>query len=267
MIRLRDLLAEQTQPDIMAVISQNLDYIAGQFAESAPTHIGSGFNGAAYRVASGRILKITADTGEVTTAMRRRDRVPHLMSYYDIRSITLSDTPDREHDKGNTRFALLMDAVTPLTAAQKNIWHHFFERRYFGYFDPRVTVQQVQDKAIEYFSRPWQQTLTDPADVPLFNNDFEFYQRVITQRDGIMRAMRRYNIDPAEASEENVGIDSAGLITIYDMWTKASTMRFDVGAVRGNRSVDELVSRLSNIQLQSTVFDATGIDTPGDPDM
>jgi hypothetical protein len=263
MIRLQDLLAESRSPSIMDVIDQNLDYIASQFAESSPTHVGSGFNGAAYRLASGRILKITADTAEVTTAMRRRHRVPHLMSYYDIRSITLSDTPDSEHDSDNTRFVLLMDAVTPLTAAQKAIWRHFSERRYFGYFDPRVTTQQVQDNAIEYFGR----TLTDAADVPMFSNDLEFYQRVIAQRDGIMRAMRRYNVDPQEAYEENVGIDSTGRITIYDMWTKASSPRLDVGAVRVNRSVTELVSRLRTIQLQATVFDATGIDTPGDPDM
>jgi len=175
----------------------------------------------------------------------------------------LSDTPDREHDLNNTRFALLMDAVTPLTAAQKAIWRHFSERGFFGYFDPRVPTQQVQDNAIKYFGR----TLTDAADVPMFSNDLEFYQRVITQRDGIMRSMRRYNIDPQEAHEENVGVDSSGRITIYDMQSKATSMRWDVGAVRVNRSVNELVSRLRTIQLQSTMFDATGIDTPGDPDM
>lgn len=106
-----------------------------------------------------------------------------------------------------------------------------------------------------------------PAEVPMYSNDLEFYHRMITQRDGILQATRRYNINPQEAHEENVGVDSNGRITIYDMWTKPSSMRFDVGAVRVNRSVTELVSRLRNIQLQATVFDATGIDTPGDPNM
>jgi hypothetical protein len=260
MIRLQDLLAESRSPSIMDVIDQNLDYIARQFAESSPTYMGGGYYGAAYRVASGRILKITADTAEVTTAMRRRHRVPHLMSYYDIRSITLRDTPDREHDLYNTRFALLMDAVTPLTAAQQAIWSNIANRGFIGYFDPRTTTQQVID-----LSTP--SRFAAAADVPMYSNDFEFYQRVIAQRDGIMQATRRYNINPLEAHEKNVGVDSNGRITIYDMWTKPSTMRFDVGAVRVNRSVNELVSRLRNIQLQSTVFDATGIDTPGDPDM
>lgn len=265
MIRLQDLLAETWGPgaQFVKLIDQNLDYIAGQFAESSPTRIGGGFYGVAYQLASGRILKITADTAEVTTAMRRRHHAPHLMSYYDIRSITLSDTPAGEHDTANTRFVLLMDAVTPLTEAQKNIWIHFKSRGYFGYFDARVSTQQVQDNAIKYFGRD----LTDPREVPMFSNDLEFYQRVITQRDGILQALRRYNINPLEAHEANVGVDSNGRITIYDMWTKASSMRFDVGAVRLNRSVTELVSRLRTIQLQATVFDATGIDTPGDPNM
>lgn len=261
MIRLQDLLAESRSPRILPVIDQNLDYIASQFAESSPTRIGDGYYGVAYRLASGRILKITADTAEVTTAMRRRHRVPHLMSYYDVRSITLSDTPDGEHALNNTRFALLMDAVTPLTEDQKAIW---MDLR-FGYFDPRFTTQQVQQQALEYFGKG--RKLTDPAEVPVYSKDLEFYRRMIEQRDGIIQAIRRYNISPREAHQENVGIDSNGLITIYDMQTKASSMRLDVGAVRVNRSVYELVSRLRNIQLQSTVFDATGIDTPGDPDM
>lgn len=260
MIRLQDLLAESPSIDIATVINQNLDYIASQFAESSPQKIGSGMFGNAYRLASGRILKITADTAEVTTAMRRRSQVPHLMSYYDIRSITRSDTTNDHYDSDNTRFALLMDAVTPLTGLQRAIWRSVVHSARNTYYDANKSNQDLERMIMPTWA-------DDPTDVPQFSHDIEFYRRVIEQRDGIVRAVRRNNVDPREVHEANVGIDSNGLITIYDMQTKPSYMRFDVGAVRVNRTYRELVDRLPKIILHPTKFDATGIDTPGDPNM
>lgn len=265
MIRLRDILSETQNPGVTIVgephitnlIDQNLDYIAGEFAESSPVRIGGGYYGTAYRLASGRILKITADAAEVTTAMRRRHSVPHLMSYYDIRSIVSAVTPAGEHDINNTRFALLMDAVTPLTEAQQAIWHQLMGNHYFN---PLVSNSELERRAMP-------RGFNTASDYPLFRSDFEFYERAMAQRARVRSAVRRYNVWPDEAHGGNVGIDQEGRITIYDMQSWATHMRFDRAKVRTRRTITELVERLRKIVLQPTVFDATGIDTPGDPDM
>jgi hypothetical protein len=264
MIRLQDLLTEMRwgpDADIAKLIDQNIQRIVAEIAESAPSRLGSGYYGTAYQLASGRVLKITADTSEVTTAMRRRHSVPHLMSYYDIRSIIMPNVPDWQYDLNNTRFALLMDAVTPLTPAQSSIWDAVIAWSSNSYFDLKYTTQEELERQL------LPRGFTTHADVPLFRTDFEFYQQVMAQRDAIARAVKRYNIRAYEAHGQNVGIDASGRITIYDMQTAATTTRFDRSAVRVNRTVNELVGRLPKIVLEPVKFDATGIDTPGDPTM
>lgn len=245
MILLRDLICEQFDPknDIMKRIRESINYIAGEFAESSPQLIGRGYYGFAYKLASGRIMKITADTSEVTTAMRRRHVVPHLMSYYDVRAIVPAGASI--FDLYNTRFVLLMDAVTPLTDDQGEIWNRM---KNFGYFNPDIASETIQAR----FD-------ASPGLTYMANQDLEFMRAAFDQRQNIIKTVRRYNIRAVEAHGGNVGIDAHGRITIFDMQSQQYSSKMNPNTVRVNRNVSELVRKLPNIELDSSKFDATGI--------
>lgn len=241
MIRLRTILQEITSGQFRAEVFSKIEQIAAEMGESSPRYIGSGWYGQAFQCASGRVLKITADSAEVTTALRRRVAVPHLISYYDIRVVRSEESSTR--DDTNTIFALLMDAVTPLTETQRKIWDFLGDSGYFRkHYDAATFRAQCDHRMRDESGAVLSKYL-------FVKEDAEFFHACVTQRDKILAAVSRYNIDSSEAHSSNVGLDSSGRVTIFDMQTRPSNMRFDASAVKMNRTYSELASRVKQITI------------------
>ena len=210
MIKLKKLLAEITTDQALSYLDDKLDsgvkynptdYI-NQIAEAlgetvSGSPLGSGTFGTAYPLSSGRVLKITKDSKEAASAayLHPHSNTPHLISYYDVRPIN----PRSENIQ---YFAIVMDRVTPLPPDQEDWWMGI-------YLDTRFDDDKIRE--IMYDS-PW---ITNKG--PKFDN---FIDNLMSQRTAILNVIRKFNIDTFEVHSDNIGFDSQGRFTIFDIWLK-----------------------------------------------
>lgn len=223
-------------------ITQYAPRIAAQFGETVSgAPLGEGSFGVAYPLASGKVMKLTPDTGEVATAahFRTRRKTPHIMSYYDARAIL----PQNGY---NQFFALIMDRVTPLKYAEQTVWNDISS----PYFDTEMTPRGVWSYYTQLRAeRDW-------SDVD------EFVRTICAQRDAVLRAVNSFGVHTYEAHGGNVGFDAQGRFTIFDMWSdRGNDWKITASLRKMNKAID-LTPYLNQAQP-----DSTGIDTPGDPTM
>jgi hypothetical protein len=233
-IKLKSLLTEtdgltpyQINIETENQLEAHIDDIAAAVSEVITEKLGSGSFGTAWLCESGRVLKLTPDEREVTTAMRRRGQiVPHVVTYYGIYTVTL-DADNMEWY--NSRFVLIMPYVKPLTLTQKETWYQLTGPR--DYFDRLGHWQDTENMNLNKF--------TDP----------EFASLAIKQRDDIMKALKKYNIYKTEVHADNIGLDQQNRITVFDMHTRASRVDRSASAVKSRRGFDELASKFPVIAL------------------
>lgn len=255
MIKLSNILAEisreeaaqyaRTTNDRSPIRYDILQYaprIASMLGETVTgTPLGEGAYGTAFPLASSKVMKITQDPDEVASAahFRTRRKTPHIMSYYDARAIA----PRNGH---NQFFVLIMDRVTPLATWQQALWDQYM------YFDRDVTDEAVRDVLT---SRSVSRTF--PAQAA------EFIDRIVAQRAAVLRAVRSFGVKTYEAHGNNVGFDSMGRLTVFDMWsTRGDTTAAAITSIRKMLKTLDLTPYLGTAQP-----DSTGIDTPNDPNM
>jgi hypothetical protein len=257
MIKLKPILAELTKAEARRYYTYHMDLdsdgpnyhpsdyltqIAAQLGETVSGGmLGAGSYGVAYPLASGRVLKLTTDKTEIATAahFRTRRKTRHIMSYYDVRPIL----PRAEYHQW---FAIVMDRVTPLTATQQDWWQNS------TYFDAEYTDAECRAALLD---SAW----IDPK-TPEF---YRFVDTIIGQRQAVTRAVRSFGVNWHEAHDENVGFDRNGYFTIFDMWSKrADTTASALASFRKMLKPIDLTSYLDQAQP-----DASGIDTPNDPNM
>jgi hypothetical protein len=254
MIRLKHILAEISRADaeeyaftqrrspVNYNILQYAPRIASMLGETVSgDRLGEGAFGYAYPLASGKVMKITMDPDEVASAahFRTRRKTPHIMSYYDARAVA----PRNGH---NQFFVLTMDRVTPFTHWQQKLWDQHL------YFNDNNTDAFVQDMIGR---RASQTQLPAQAD--------EFIDRIVAQRAAVLRAVASFGVRTYEAHANNVGFDAMGRLTIFDMWsTRSATSATQVTSLRKMLKTLDLTPYLNQAQP-----DASGIDTPNNPDM
>jgi hypothetical protein len=255
MIKLKHILAELSREEARSYYAYHMDFsgpryhpedylsqIAAQLGEtSSGSSLGAGSNGAVYQLASGRVLKLTTDKDEVATAahFRTRRKTRHIMSYYDVRPII----PRSAHHQW---FAILMDRVTPLNTTQQEWWQNG------TYFNDDYTDAECRRVFVE---SPW----IDPK-TPEF---YRFVDTIIGQRQAVRQAVRSFGVNTYEAHDENVGFDRNGYFTIFDMWSnRTDTITRAVASFSKMLKPIDLTPHMGKAQP-----DASGIDTPNDPDM
>jgi len=254
MIRLKPILAEISQEEAARIVNigdrhtvrydvlQYAPRIASMLGETVSgAQLGEGSYGTAFPLASGKVMKITMDPDEAATAahFHTRRKTPHIMSYYDVRSIV----PPTSHGR---YFVLTMDRVTPLTQWQQNLWDQHL------YFTATNTDAYVQDMIGRRAS-----SMNSPSQAD------EFIDRIVSQRAAVLRAVASFGVRTYEAHGNNVGFDAMGRLTIFDMWSSRSKNIFSV--------ITSLRKMLKTLDLTPYLGiaqpDSTGIDTPGDPNM
>jgi hypothetical protein len=255
MIKLKNILAELTSAEARRYYVDYLDstdpnyhpadyltQIAAQLGETVSGNmLGSGAYGSVYPLASGRVLKVTTDKNEIATAahFRTRRKTRHIMSYYDVRPIL----PRAEYHQW---FAIVMDRVIPLTVIQQDWWQN---ATYF-----RDEYDDAECRAV-FLESPW----IDPK-TPEF---YRFVDTIIAQRGAVRQAVRSFGINWREAHAENVGFDRNGRFTIFDMWSKR--MDTNASALASFRKMLKPIDLTP--YLDQAQPDASGIDTPNNPDM
>lgn len=265
MIRLYDLLKEagvhwlsnKSDRNPFHIIDQNRDAIASQFAETITGVLNAGNNGFVYELASGKLMKITPDTKEVAAVikLKRRPKMRHLISYYDVRNITNlvknisweGEAPEFEED--DRFYAIIMDRVTTLNNDQKDAWgigqDHFLN----------VTGRMdVSNESFEEFLDEIGVELYPPASQISMT---EFWRKVFPQRKNIIQEFKRAGINPYEAHQNNVGFDQFGQLVHFDPWIKMDTW--------GSPDINK--TKLNKPVSIPTKYTTDGIDTPGDPNM
>lgn len=268
MIRLTDLLLEGAQDDpnyVQYWMIKHAPSIAQQLGETTSRLLGGGMNGLAWLLQSGRVMKLTPDTKEVAAASRYRTKqsVPHLVAVYDVRPITgpradianpeFAATTDpwfkrMQADRINATepwYVIIMDHVTPLTDAEQFMWF----RAQQMYLDAGFPDAQVLDAL--------QQRETD---MPRAKGQLTtgWIERLMQQRSSVISAFRRNRVYGSEAHGENMGWNQQGKLVHFDWWMLSDPKRPDWG------SRYEYKPRRLNKPVR---YDATGIDTPGDPNM
>jgi hypothetical protein len=255
MIRLKPILSEISREEAAHIALKRRDEhtvnypilryaarIASMLGETVSgTQLGEGAYGYAFPLASGRVMKITQDPDEVASAahFRTRRKTPHIMSYYDARAIVPSTTHGRY-------FVLIMDRITPLATWQQALWDQYM------YFNRDYTDDAVRDTLT---SRSVSRTF--PAQAA------EFIERIVAQRAAVLRAVQSFGVKTYEAHGNNVGFDAMGRLTIFDMWsTRSNTTASAITSIRKMLKTIDLTPYLGQAQP-----DASGIDTPNDPDM
>ena len=182
-----DIETEYTR-DYLSSHSVIIDRIASAFHENVVSKLGEGYFGYAYKLASGRVMKITDNKSEINNAWRihRRPKHPHIVGYYDVRRLGDSDW-----------YALIMDYVTPFNYDEKSTWGTLYQ----DFVDYNRSDERF-DRLIDNAYRP------GPAQ--------DFWKRVLSQRKSFLNALKKFKLNPYEAHANNMGWDEAGRLTHFD---------------------------------------------------
>jgi hypothetical protein len=265
MIRLKDILLEQMTREKLQQLTQekwlshgNIErllvadegaaLIANQFGETintSKTPILSPMEGAWSKVwwlQSGKVLKISGNPDEYITAAyySKRPAAQHVIGYYDVRDILFNGKP-------TDQFAMITDGVTVLNNMQKKTYHGLFMA---GLIDPdpdrpfNITIEDINTGVItaeDWFGDTKNYTLPDK----------EFAKTLLSQRDSILKDIRRFQVDWTEAHSNNVGFDQYGQFVIFDIWSDDERQSKKGAIRRMSKSIDLLT-------LFKNFFDSTG---------
>jgi hypothetical protein len=248
MIRLKSLLQESFRTSVDA-IGDVINLIAQQFGETVAQFAGGGANGKAWVLQSGKVLKLTADPSEISTALWKKSKgqCKHIVGYYDIRQII--NIPTDGINYHSNVYAIIMDGITPLTKEQKS-WYSAFYEQYFAdraYPDKDLwmDLQAYNEKYLDL----------DPAFLSFWNN-------MMSQRKSVLADMHKQGVYTGECHAGNVGFDRKNptQFRIYDVWREDSMRKAWNHGIGETRIID--CNKLINNKP-----DASGIDTPNNPDM
>jgi len=265
MIRLKDILLEQMTLEKLRQLAQdkwlsseNVErllvndegaaLIANQFGETintSKTPILDPMMGAWSKVwwlQSGKVLKISGNPDEYITAAyySKRPAAQHVIGYYDVRDILFNGKP-------TDQFAMITDGVTVLNENQRKTYHGLWMA---GLIDPdpdrqfNVTMEDINKGFIT--STDW---FGDTKNYPL--PDKELAKTLLSQRDSILKDIRRFRIDWTEAHAVNVGFDQYGQFVIFDIWSDDERQSRKGANRRMGKSIDLFT-------LFNNFFDSTG---------
>jgi hypothetical protein len=257
MIKLKTLLAESLRSEdsnhVLYWILKHASNIAIKLGEQIDKELGGGANGVAFLLKSGKVLKITGDDQEVAAASRYRTKqnVPHIVSVYDVRKlegdIVNPEDPNYEKfktswDRGRQFYVIIMDAVTPFSKNEQEVWDLIGQ----DYLNSSFNDENTEDKLLH--------TLEEN---PYLRLPEGWIDKLITQRQSVLAAFKRNSVYAREAHSENMGWNRQGQLVHFDWWMSVESDFF------GNTRFEKKPRRLN----KPVQYDASGIDTPNDPTM
>jgi len=231
MIKLKQLLEQGWSSDAMHddnydlyYITRRIQYIAEQFHEQIESHLGGGANGLAWKLKSGKVLKVTDDSNEIASASRFRTRpkAQHIISYYDVRRITEFWNPKTGpygRNNPNDWVAIIMDYVTPFDESQKLWWdrYEYVKRAYLDQSIPdAVMVEQIESSFRDTRFKNGPDEYGSAPNVEAAN----WWKSLMPQRKTVIREFSSFRVKDNEAHGGNMGFDSFGQLVHFDIWSK-----------------------------------------------
>ena len=251
MIRLKQILLEQLgefDPEdfsspwqiIQQITSNNdlLDYIASQFGESIKNYRKMfGAYSYVWWLNSGKVLKITTLYSEANAAtyFRKLPKVPHIISYYDVREILVNG---EDHEL----WATITDGVRTLNTDEMVWWNKLTDD--YDFWTDYIDTEDIWDAFRD-------------EDYP--REAFEFARKILNQRTGILRDAKKFKVETYEAHGGNVGFDAHGQFVIFDIWSNMSMTSKGIA--------NRMTAPIDLAKAFPTKYTTDGIDTPGDPNM
>lgn len=256
MIRLKSLLMEFWGDDdslwdytyTIDAVEPVVHQVAQQFGETVAKFAGGGSNGRAWVLQSGKVLKLTTDASEVGTALWKKSKpqTKHIVGYYDVRKIVNIPLDNIKYD--SPVYAIIMDGVITLTREQQNWYREFYDQ----YFADRA----YSDEDLRMDLEEYNEKHPDPGFLAFWNN-------LIAQRKSVMADMNRHDIHTGECHAGNVGFDPKNptQFRVYDTWREKTMKQV------WNNGLTAQMREINYANLFTNKPDASGIDTPNNPDM
>jgi len=165
-----------------------VDKIATHFGEEVEDYLGGRANGYAFKLKSGKVLKITKDKKEAKAInrLRKKRKFKHIVSYYDLR-------------KFNDIYVTIMDYVKPLDEEMKP----FYNKLSHDFLEGNLSKDELKDKY---------------ADIVKGNSKYiELFNIMLEQRDSILKEFKMNKLEIYEADADNVGFGKSGNFKFFDI--------------------------------------------------
>ena len=187
------------------VLNKVFNNLAKQMGEKIEGKLMSGAEGAAVRTERGRILKLTSNPTEVSSAMRARQRstAKHIIKPYSISKITVNG-------ESTPYYIMLMDEITVLSKREQSIWYHI-QSDFLNNVTNR-TNKEVTERVIDRLKSGVFSGI--PADAIA-----EFMKKILPQRQSILKDFAKLKIHVGEAHSGNIGFDRYGRLKHFDSWS------------------------------------------------
>lgn len=164
--------------------------------------LGGGNTGLAAETSDGRIFKLTNTPSEVDSALRIRGGAPGKTKSLVVSSVR----PIRVNGKTTQWYLLQMDKVTTLTNNEQSWWR----MNYNVFLEPSISKRSFATQVHQAAGR-----ISDDVEKQEF---LKFWNRLIPQRDRILKDFKGKQIWAPEAHPGNVGFDQYGQFKHFDAW-------------------------------------------------
>lgn len=169
--------------------------IAKSLGEEVELFLGQGSYGLAFRLKSGKVLKITKDENEARAVSNLKDRgkLKHIINYHDIR-------------KYKDMYIIIMDYIEPLSGDYRKVYE---------------LIQVEYSKPKKYSNEYIYDTFSDNLD----EKEKEVLKNILKQRESFVSELKEHNLNLMEAYVDNVGLSENGNLIHFDVWMKRAEMR------------------------------------------
>lgn len=189
--------------------------IAKALGEEVLDWLGTGSKGVAFKLKSGKVLKITSNEREAAVADRLRKRMtgPHIISFYDVRRLRGENLKDEW-----PYYSIVMDRVRGLTSEEKLWWGELSEE-FFGVSN-KVRSDEDWARANDLFMQEVESVVDDPYYQGEGERCEAWWKKLLEQRKSIIEDWEKAGVLGMgyEAHPENVGFDSYGRLVWFDVW-------------------------------------------------
>ncbi|CAG7580830.1 MAG: hypothetical protein SLAVMIC_00571 [uncultured marine phage] len=182
---------------------KNVNEIAeklGEEIEDVPP-LGCGTFGCAFALKSGKVMKLTSSVSEAkaTNRIKKRSQRKHLVAIYDVRKIV-----QKIGEEKFPRYVIIQDLVYTLDEEEQDTFEYFKNE----FYNDEISTKDFQESV-------WEE-----------NVGLTFMNKIIPQRDSILKDIENSGLYSHEAHSRNVGFDNYGTFKIFDpLMAEVSTLK------------------------------------------
>ena len=174
---------------------EGVEKVASELGEEVDSYVGGGAYGFAFKLKSGKILKLTPSEDEVLASnkLRKLSSSKHIVGIYDVRKIEDTDSP---HDDEQW-YVITQDEVKTLSEDEQKIYANFYWLFFREQYSDEDFIKRIRREA-DY-------------------KDIGWWEKILPQRQSIIKDLVKFGIDKREAHAGNIGFDKHGRFKIFDL--------------------------------------------------